>query len=556
MSITASELTSRVSTLQKFWTVRNRRMQEWYAQIQMIDNNAKKDMESFVGNDPRSAFNLITSILNQPIPHRLDSLELTEELMKPAGEMSTLLETIWKNIFMWYRQRGRKWMEDFIKYMLSTGWTAAFATISVDGVACYAEPWNPATVYPAWDDMLVECAHITTITKLQAERLAMRNGWSELSRLSDKNSLQDYWWVETTQNIPVIHNAIVLGNELVKQDTIETRFHRIPIFISPVAGLPDNGELVAGRNQERWKGEIGQGLPATNENIYSAFNKWWSFMLQILKDTAIPRTFERTSSTNQIVKPENWFRRGAHYKLGLQDEIGYLTPPAIPVELRSTQLDMEAMMQRGGPSWSMYGAGNQNLTTYLMSQITATTNNVAKDYHNGVIDTMTDIDNFFLELVRENNYKPYGLGYPSKLPDDARATASYELRIPGDLVQRATTSRMLSPTFELSHDRIMDYSFPEIKNTAEERAKVRADKAEQNPIFSQLTLIDALKQEAAILREAKNIPAATLYEKAASILETQITGAGQQQQQSQTGSTTSVRPGPETVAPNESTPVM
>ena len=55
-------------------------------------------------------------------------------------------------------------------------------------------------------------------------------------------------------------------------------------------------------------------------------------------------------------QPETWYRRGAHYKIGLQDEIGFINAPPVPVELRSMQLDLEAMRDRGGPSSSMFGA--------------------------------------------------------------------------------------------------------------------------------------------------------------------------------------------------------
>ncbi len=97
------------------------------------------------------------------------------------------------------------------------------------------------------------------------------------------------------------------------------------------------------------------------------------------------------------------------------------------------------------------------------------------------------------------------------------------------MVQRATTARMLNPEFELSDERIMEELFPEIKNPAEELAKIRASKARKHPIYATISLAEALKQEATLLRNGKDIGGADLYEKAAARLEQEIIGGGQQQ---------------------------
>ena len=252
-------------------------------------------------------------------------------------------------------------------------------------------------------------------------------------------------------------------------------------------------------------------------------------MMQLLRDTAQARTYEKSTSSNQIVKPETWYRRGAHYKLGPQDEIGFIQPPPVPVELRSIQLDLEAMEQRGGPSWTMFGSVQQRMTAYAMAQVVATTNQIAKYYHKGIIDLYSDIDNFFYNMMKTYNYKPYGMSLPSGLPANLKLSAEYELRIPGDLVQRATTARMLNPAFELSDERIMEELFPEIKNPTEELARVRASKARKHPIYATISLAEALKQEATLLRKANDIAGAELYEKAAGRLEQEIMSFGQEQ---------------------------
>jgi len=187
------------------------------------------------------------------------------------------------------------------------------------------------------------------------------------------------------------------------------------------------------------------------------------------------------------------------------------------------------MLQRGGPSWAMYGATQQRMTAYAMSQVAATTHQVSRAYHRGVIDCVTDVDNFLYGMIKDNRYRPYGIGLPPKLPERVKLTAEYELRIPGDLVQRATTSRMLNPDFELSDEYIMEHNFPEIKNPAEELARVNAGKARKHPIYIQISLIEALRQEATLLRNIKDTDGATLYEKSADKLEQVLLAEPQQE---------------------------
>ena len=550
-TMNSGDIIGRCSQLQKDWGERNTKFKEWYELIEMVDKLKQKNMESFVGNDPKASFNLMSSMLNQTIPHRIDPSKLEQEHIEPAAELSNFFDTAWEDIHYKFRQRGRYWQDTFIGFLLATGWYSVFSIVTDDGTQCVAEILNPATVFPDWDDILFECAHIFTISGRKAMRLAQRNNWGVSKIRENANvTVYDYWHLDDSGQVM---NAISIDKDLVKPDQLQPRFNRIPIFVSPCGGLPDMGEI--SQDKTKWRMEIGMSALAANENIYRYWNKWWTFSMQLLRDTAQARTFEKTASQKQIVKPEEWNKRGAHFKLGPNDDLGFIQPPAIPVELRSSQLDMEAMMQRGGPSWAMYGNIQQQMTAYVMSQIAASANQTTKAYHHGIIDCITDIDNFWLHLMQEHKYKPYGLGLPSGLPPNAKVTADYEMRIPGDLVQRATTARMLNPDFTLSNMKIMEELFPEIKNPMEENARIRADAAMKHPVRAAISLIESFREEALLLRKARNEPAAVLYEKAAALVEASITSAPQPQGGAPvlpTGSSSGAgapRPGPQQVSP-------
>jgi len=477
-----------------------------------------------VGNDPRATFNLLLGLLDQKIPHRIRPEELGLEDMASAAELSAFLDRAWRNVFSSYRRRGVYWKRKFFGLLLATGWYSVFASISIDGSRCIAEILHPFTVFPNWDDDLVECARVFPLSEFAAKRMIARNEWKVQFPPKGKTTCYDYWLLEDGK----VYNGIWIANSEVKTMTHEPRFNRIPIFVGAVGGLPDEGEMAPDGDPDRWKGEMGQSAIVTNENIYKYWNKWWTFSMQLLRDTAQARTVEKTRSATKIVTPETWNKRGAHYKLAPEESIDFIAPPSIPVELRSTQLDMEAMMQRGGPSWAMFGNIQQQMTQYVMSQVSASTNMIAKPYHQGGIDCFSDIDNFWMGLIKQNKYRPYGIGLPEGLPSKAEVTADYEIKIPGDLVQRATTARMLDPDFRISYGRVMEELFPEVKNPMEEQAKVRAEIAEMHPARAQIALIESFRKEAELLRNAGDMDGAELYDKAADLVESSM-GLGEEE---------------------------
>ncbi|KKM62605.1 hypothetical protein LCGC14_1520040, partial [marine sediment metagenome] len=360
----------RCTDLMRFWLPRNEKFREWYALIQMIDDLAQPNMESFVGNDPRAAYNLVLHMLDTKIPHRVHPDFLDRSMIADAADVSNFFEKkVWTDIQDRYRRRGRQgWNRDLIGFMLATGWYSVFAMISNDGTRAIAEIWNPATVFQNWDFDLFELAHVWKASAPEINGMARRARW-EIGHVRAGGTVYDYWYLDDGGGV---HNTTMIGNTLVKPDTWEMKFDQIPVFTSPVGGLPDTGYLIRkGADQNTWKADIGQASIATNANIYKQWNKWWTYSLQLLRDTAQPRWKEKSASGKQIIKPEDVFKRGAIFRMGQNDDIEPIQMPAIPVEIRASQLDMEAMLQRGGPSWAMFGNIQQQLTTYVMSQISS-----------------------------------------------------------------------------------------------------------------------------------------------------------------------------------------
>ena len=540
MNDNAVKVITRCNELKTFWASRNKAMKRWYKLIEMVDELKTDKMESFVGNDPRALYNLVLHLLDTDIPHRVKDYNMADlNVASAVAEVSRYFKLSWRDAQNSFRHSNPRQglMRTFISFLLATGWYAMFSINSDDGKRTYKEPLNPMDVYPMWDSMLglSEVAHIYPVSALQAINLAKHNNWTFSSpfnqwRMTVGNDVDvyDYWWTDISDTFPFITavwNAVVIGKECVKYG--QTRLKRIPIYIAPVGGLPDMGSLSGGSMEtysstlkvqtqetitERWKAELGQSIIATNENVYRTWNKWWSFSLQLLRDTAQPRIFERSRSGKAIVKPEDVFRRGAIFRGGPDDSVDFIGTPPIPLELRSTQLDLEAMMQRGGVSWAMHGAVSGQITAYVMSQIAASANQVMKPFHQAVMDALSDIDNDDLADIKERGIKPYGWKYPNGLPEDTMVSAEYEVEIPGDLIQRATTARMLDPDFRLSYSYVMRKLFPDIGDSMQERAQVRADQAELHPSNAMIALVQYYRKQAAYLSKVGDAESARLYE--------------------------------------------
>jgi hypothetical protein len=548
MERSAVAIKAQCTKLKNFWSARDSKMRQWYKLIQMVDELKTDKMESFVGNDARSMYNLVLHVLGEKIPHRLKDYNLEDPAASQANEsIGKLMDRCWSDAEKQFRQSGpRQNLHRTIRgLMLSTGWYAVFAPFYDDGTRAFADAWNPIEVYPMWNvEMgLAEVAHVFRLSGQTCSHMAKKNNWS--GNWTNDQNICDYWWIEPSE-LPFMHNvvwnAVVVGNELVKFEP--TRFSKIPIYVAPVGGLPDTGPLSEGSDMstqsynaagkgsgERWKEEIGQSVIATNENIYRTWNKWWTFSLQLLRDTAQPRVFERSRSGKPIVKPEEVFRRGVIWRGGPDDSVDFISPPEMPLELRSNQLDLEAMMQRGGVSWSMYGAVQGQMSAYVMSQISASANQVMSPFHDALENLYSDIDNDWFQDILDRNLHPYKWKRPSGITSDMEIDASFSIEIPGDMVQRLTAARMADPEFQLSYSYVMSKLFTDIKDPMREKARVLADQAELHPTNSLIALVQYYKKQANFLSISGDSSTAQLYQLAAYAAMAQLKAMSQPQQQ-------------------------
>ena len=514
-------INARCSELVKFWSLRNTMFKRWYDVITLKDVLAQEGMESFVSNDPRTFYNLALSLLDPGnIPHTIPTIGLTTQQISATSLLERLVGKTWRDLGTKNRRRGRpKPITEIVRLLLATGWYSVLA-IADPEVGLTAEVWNPVEVYPNWtDDGMVECAHVYKITAEAANAKCEKNGWGKPSAgfKGQYIEVKDYWLLEGG----VVSNAVLMGTIIPKPLTA-TPFEYIPIFVAPIGGLPDRGAITG---NEDWKKDIGQSIVAANMQVYENYNKQLTFLQQLMRDTATPRWFEQSTGEDVILKKEDMFKRGAIFRGGPEDRVAPLPTPPIPVELQSTLFHIQNMIQRGSLPWQLYGQLQETVSTYLLTQVASAAKQMLRAFHEGVVDVLTDVDNFWIEETVKQNIQPGGFQIPQNLPEDTFMTAAYDIQIPGDLVLRATVARMLSPGFELSATTAMDLLFPEIANPQEEYNRVIADKAEKHPVAVAIQLAQSFRDAARQLQEDGQGELAALYQTAYAVI-VQTLGAG------------------------------
>lgn len=523
----APEMVRKCKTLKGNWATRDKKIRDWYKILRLKDELAQEGMESVVSNDPKTGFNLGKHLLiSSFISHKIDSEGLTPTQVSDTSYIESYLTKIWAQENERYRRTGRqKFVTKLAGFLLATGWYSIFGMATKDRV--YAEIWNPICVYPNFGmDSLLEAVHIYNLTPEEANFKIRQMEWKTKNKITKTVPLYNYWGLDEDSDVI---NAIVLGQEYVKPPDKDLAINRLiqktgelrlPVFCGPVGGLPDEGDIVQGKE---WQENLGEALVATNEGMTLTYNKMLSFIQQTARSAAQHRWYDRTSVDTPILSEENIDKWGAIYHLGPNDEVGTIDQPQIPVELRTIMYEYSNMVQRGLFPWVLHGNLQQQLSYLAMANVASSAIQQLEPYVEGLEGVFTDLDNFWINMLLHNNLKPHGFKKPSNLPDEFRVRSEVEVQIPGYLVQRAQIARMMNPDFRLPQQWIVGRMFPEIKDPLRTQADVRSEIAMMNPDAIKVDSIIAYREQAQIIKSQHNNPAAAaLYEKLAAKLESEL----------------------------------
>jgi len=524
LDMTAQEILKEAKKHKELWYFRNLKFADWY-RLLILDNSDlyQEDMEIVISNDPKTFYKKAVRLLSSSVSTSIPTDVLVRPEQIDVQPVVKFLESEWRLKDTLYRRRGRQpWMTEFVSFLLATGWfdVLVYANQS-DGLV--AEARNPAEGYPMYaDDGLRSYCHIYTVPYYEANEKCDRNNWRLDRRFQSGNVIITDYWVRDSG---LVYNAIVMNTQLVKPVTVMPGMSEMPVLVGPVGGMPDRGSLLPNVYDKdlSWQGKIGESIVADNEEVYRNYNKNLSYTQQIIRDVSQSRWYEKSESDTAILNPDTIYKRGAIFRMGINEDIGPLPVPPLPVELSTHARAIEDMIQKGSFPWSMYGGMVGGITSYMMSQISASAQDILAPYVEAGKFVLSEIDNIWLRTMREYQLNIRGWQIPEMFPEVLEVKVDMAVKVPGDLVQRATLSRMISPNFEVSPETSMYLLWPEIKDPKREQGNVNAARALQHPVAVSISLISNFRRMADTLMEVGDVGGAELFEKAANAVESTIT---------------------------------
>jgi hypothetical protein len=484
-------LIGRVNALAQRWSKRNAAMRRQYSLLRLTNDLQQPNMESVISSDPRTGYNFAMWLLT-PKKYRFvsDKTGLSEDQKLDIGEVESFIDKEFSHLQRRTRLNMRgTFLKQLLASLLAGGWYSVIAFPTPEGWVW--QVWNPATVYPLYDENgdLVELGRIYTITGAQANEKIRREGWIAPAQPfpATLRSVKVYvhWkWFEGRA-----WHGVSIGNHTVKPH-IPTIWPRIPIYTGPAGGLPDDGSLMG---NDQWTAEVGQGMLAPVLEIQKNYDKVLTYLQQLLRDVSNPRTKFWSHGTS--IDPDEWYKRGAFFELAEGEDIESIASPPVPAELRAHLFDLRAQIQRSQFSDMSFGAVQGRVSAFLMSSVTATARQILAPYEETIKAVLGEIATNNIMYMRDLKLTLDGATFPS-MPDWVPFDFVFDILVPGDLMQRASAAKTLNPAFRIPSSSIMEFLFPEIQNPIDEFTLLNTEDTVNSPTFRMLNEIEELESAA------------------------------------------------------------
>lgn len=506
-----------VDRIANMWQVRNRQMEKWYRLIRLENDLHQDGMESVISPDPRTSYDMAVWLLKPRTWRvRFDSTGMSDDEIRQVGGLEQRVE----KEFVWQHRVGRTRMlgpviDQAVRLFVATGWLAISA---LPGDRHWVlNTYHPATVYPDYDNdgRLVAVARRYNLPQARARAYTAASGWAT-SGMQSKSIVVKSLWQESPFGI--LHGVEIDGKEAMPLQPIPG-LHRIPMYVLPGGGLPDDGNM-----HWRWAEDVGQSIVAGILDLQKNINKTLTYMQQILRDTSNPVTVTNTQGGQSPVTPENRFKRGQVYDLGMNESIWSLGNPPLPPDVRLHIMDMHSMAQRSLFPDVSFGNFNQAVSTFLMTQSIAGTQKILSPFHEGLKAALGEVVTDNIETARFNGRTDV-LGYPLVgVPEELVAAYDYDIVVPGDFVNRINSARIANPEFRLSQQTIMETLMPEVRNYGEEQGRLSVEDANRSEQFQLANQVLQARQAALEAAAFGDIEAERMYVQVAEGLKAQLQG--------------------------------
>ncbi len=508
-----ARISNRVDQLANNWNSRHEIVKKWYRLIRLEDDLAQQDMESVIGNDPRSSYNLATWLLT-PKTWSVTStkLGLSDEQIQGASAFEQLLE---REVALSIKaSRGRlhgSYLTQAIKLFVATGWIALASAPTQPRWTINA--WNPMTVFPDYstDGTLMEVGRKYALTQDQANTMIFREGWIPPDAPFKGGQTIRQWWVQMPGQVFM---ATAINTHLARP-LGPTMFTEMPIYCQPAGGLPDDGTII----NDKWKADVGQSIVGSVMALQKNFDRMMTYQQQILRDVANAKWIERTAS-GDVVKPADINKRGTIWSIDLGEDIWAVQGPGAPIDLRPHQFDVRQQIQRGTFQDTSFGADASS--AFVMAQTTSATQQILQPFLDGIRDGNGELITRNAAMAQRLNLTVGGVPIPDGVPEDISYDFDYDIEIPGDFLQRANSARILNPGFRISQETLTEQLFPEIQDPFTERHRLSTEDVMNSQIMVTIKSIQELRQAAVHANLAGDGETEALFVAAANQLEAQI----------------------------------
>jgi hypothetical protein len=513
-----------IEELKKDWQARSQKFMEWMDMLNLEDKLKKSGLESYVSSDPRSNYNMGQYLLTAGgMRHMIPLVGDSPEEMDNQARVERACQYMWRMIDEDRRRGGAPtFSSELVFDLLILGWYSVIAKYDSESGKLIPKLWSPANTFPRFDDnCLSAVVHSYDISVQAAKRKAKMYGWN-YSTTQDLGitTIDNYFYFDEDGNLM---NQIFVGGNPVTE-WIERNDHMV--MVSPVGGFPEHGEINSSQRTMRWRGMVGQGIMEASRMAEEQWNKFFTFQMQLVRDTAVPVSQEFSSGSAKV-KPEQLNKRGAHFQFSPTDKgLEYVPKPPIPLEVQATLQELKRDKQRTGFSDALFGLLEQGLSGVTYTAVEeASANHVLQPYKEAKDFVISELDRFWLR-----NLKSQGKSFTIKgkaqevlkskaIPEDVDILVESELATTKDWLERATIANMMGQ--QVDSTTIMEEIY-KFTDTQDIKRRKRLDLATDHPMSINLELANAYEDYAQYLERSGDQKKAQRFRQAAQALDAQL----------------------------------
>jgi hypothetical protein len=316
----------------------------------------------------------------------------------------------------------------------------------------------------------------------------------------------------------------MVGGQLIKPLTYESRFNRIPIFVGAV-GVPD-------QTADDWPTRYGESIIAANRDMYEYENMLVSLRATITAETAYPNIISKTQTGAPALKAEQLKGYGEVIPIKLNETIDLLRHATTPSDVDPLLGWVNRQKQKGSFSDIVWGNLTYETSGFGISQLMAALRYKIVTYLFRMQLTIGDISSEFLEQYKNGdgqgkfpkislsttnpNQLKKGLFFveefkPSDVPDSRFVEVTIPITSAMDKTQQMLFARQaVTPPQLLSRETLWDETL-DVQDSEQEYTRIIQDQMLELPIVKQIAMIEQLRERVVVYEnEGKTVEAAAL----------------------------------------------